>query len=216
MDAATAAHEARINEALRALGDEYRLGMVAPEEFRQRRRALLATWGERDVTTSPGSLRTAELPTSQIPVTRPGPAQVRAPAAKGGNGLLVVAVVLGLAAAGFAAWKFMRPARPAAPAQATPAAAQLPPQVAGFASAADRFLARNDWESSSIEPLLAVWRTLPAELRARARTEPSFRTLRHALDQNIQAEAQLVAPDAAPEQRQRLDLLTRFAQELDA
>ncbi|MGH8441801.1 MAG: hypothetical protein ACRETF_02740, partial [Nevskiaceae bacterium] len=67
-----------------------------------------------------------------------------------------------------------------------------------------------------VEAVLVPWRSLSPEDRVRAREEPAIRTLRFKLDQNIQAESQLVAPDAPPEDRQRLDLLTRFAQELDA
>ena len=52
-------HEARINEALRQLGEEHRLGMVQPEEYKARRRLLIEAWNEKEVTTSPGSLRKA-------------------------------------------------------------------------------------------------------------------------------------------------------------
>ena len=47
-------HEARINDALKTLGEEYRLGMVAAEEYRSRRRMLLESWGERDVMMAEG------------------------------------------------------------------------------------------------------------------------------------------------------------------
>ncbi|MGH8704795.1 MAG: hypothetical protein ACREUO_05155, partial [Burkholderiales bacterium] len=67
-----------------------------------------------------------------------------------------------------------------------------------------------------VEALVVQWRQLSPEDRARAREEPAVRTLRFKLDQNIQAESQLVAPEALPEERQRLDMLTRFAEELDA
>jgi len=54
-----AGQEARINDALKQLGEEYRLGMVQGVEYRARRKLLVDSWGERDVTTAPRSLKSA-------------------------------------------------------------------------------------------------------------------------------------------------------------
>jgi hypothetical protein len=120
---------------------------------------------------------------------------------------VVVAVIV-------SAWFTFKPrstAAPVVPAQAPPSA-----QVLAVRKAAENFLAVNAWEAQAVEAVLTQWRQLSPEERVRALEEPAVRTLRFKLDQNIQAEAQLVAPDAPPEERQRLDLLTKFAEELDA
>jgi len=210
-------HEARINDALKQLGEEYRLGMVQPVEYRSRRRLLLESWYERDVTTSPGSLRAHGL--STIP---PGKKTVVPPAAvppKDTPKLVMIglAVIVGIVASAYLTFGPNKaPVVAAAPVATTPAMPPPSAQVLAARKAAEDFLLVNAWEQGPVDQLLAQWRQLSSEDRARARDEPAIRTLRFKLDQNIQAEAQLVAPDASPEDRQRLDLLTRFAQELDA
>ncbi len=202
-------HEARINDALRQLGEEYRLGMVQPEEYRARRRMLLESWNERDVTTSPGSLK------SKLPPLLP-PNQRAAVQADNKN--MPKLIVIGLAvlvAIAASAYLTFGPKKAAVAPAAVPATA--PPSAAVLAArkAAEDFLALNAWEAAQVELVLQQWRALSPEDRVRAREEPAIRTLRYQLDQNIQAESQLVAPDASPEDRQRLDLLARFAEELD-
>jgi hypothetical protein len=206
-------HEARINDALKQLGEEFRLGMVQPEEYRARRRLLLESWYERDVTTSPGSLRAALPPPSATPQKLPA-----APAASNVPKLVLagLAVVVGIAVSAWLVFGGKEPASgQAAPVAVTPALPPASPQVLAVRKAAEDFLAANAWEQAQVDLLLQQWRQLSPEERARAREEPAVRTLRFKLDQNLQAEAQLVAPDAPPEERARLDLLTRFAEELD-
>jgi hypothetical protein len=208
-------HEARINDALKTLGEEFRLGMVQPEEYRARRRLLLESWNELEVTTSPGSLRS--LP----PHTPPAAKRVAAPALDERNTPRMVLIGLTVAVAFAAsAWLTFGPKKTpltsvAQPAPAVPAQAPPNAQVLAARKAAEDFLTLNAWEQGPVDAMLAQWRQLSQEDRARAREEPAIRTLRFKLDQNIQAESQLVAPDASPEDRARLDLLTRFAEELD-
>lgn len=205
-------HEARINDALKQLGEEFRLGMVQAEEYRRRRRALFESWNERDVTTSPGSLRAAGFG-GTIP---PGQQKVLAKDPKNPVKLVLigVAVVAGIAASAYFTFgKRGAPAPEAAPVATAPPAS---PQVIAMRKAAEDFLLANAWEQGPVEAVLTQWRELSSDDRARAREEPAMRTLRFKLDQNLAAESQLVSPDAPPEDRQRLDLLTRFAQELDA
>ncbi len=203
-------HEARINDALRQLGEEYRLGMVQPEEYRARRRMLLESWNERDVTTSPGSLKGKVSP-------RPPPTQRVAAQVEDSNTpkflLIGLAVIIGIVASAYVTFGSKKApviAPAAIPAQPPPSAAVLAAR-----KAADDFLALNAWEAAQVEAVLVPWRALSPDDRTRAREEPAIRTLRHKLEQNLQAESQLVSPDALPEDRQRLDLLVRFAQELD-
>ena len=206
-------HEARINDALKQLGEEHRLGMVQAQEYRARRRMLIEAWHEQEVTTSPGSLRSVGLSTLPPGQRKAFPGAM--PQARTKLALVAVAVVVAIA---LSAWlTFGGRSQTAAP------AADLPPPppplsegVLGVRKAAEDFLAANAWEAAAIDALLAQWRQLSPEDRVQAREQPSVRTLRFKLDQNIQAESQLVAPDAPPEERQRLDLLTRFAEELDA
>lgn len=209
-------HEARINDALRQLGEEHRLGMVQPEEYRSRRRMLIESWHEQEVTTSPGSLRAAGY--STIPPGR----KKAIPSAPASNTPKLVIIGLAVAVA-IAVSGYLTFAPKRTPSAATPAPVALPPppapaspQVEAARKAVEDFLAANQWEAGPVEAVLAQWRQLSPEDRARARDEPAIRTLRNKLDQNIQAESQLVAPNAPPEERQRLDLLTRFAEELDA
>lgn len=211
-------HEARINDALKQLGEEFRLGMVQPEEYRSRRRLLLESWNERDVTTSPGSLKS--LP-PHIPAKGP---VVAAPAAEPGKKtpklvMIGIAVAAAFAASAYLTFRSKSAPVAAAPVEGAPATPVLPPasdEVLAARKAAEDFLLANAWEQGPVEALLEQWRQLSFEDRARAREEPALRTLRFKLGQNLEAEAQLVAPDAPAEERQRLDLLTRFAQELDS
>lgn len=206
-------HEVRINEALRQLGEEFRLGMVQAEEYKSRRRMLFDAWNEKEVTTSPGSLKAAGFGT--IPPGRKRAFGSRGPSSTARLVLVGLAVVVAIIVS---AW-FTFGGRKA---ETDPGVAMPPPTaplsepVLAARKAAEDFLAANDWGSGAIEAVLERWRGLSAEDRALARELPAVRTLRFKLDQNMQAESQLVAPDAPPEERQRLDLLTRFAEELDA
>lgn len=201
-------HEARINDALRALGEEFRLGMVAVEEYRVRRRKILDTWGERDATTSPGSLRGSVQPGAVAPKSAPAPVR------RAGNPLgLVAGIVFALLLIGAGVYfVFDANRKPAPPPGA--AAAPANPEVQAIAQAADEFLARNDWEAEAIGAFLARWRALSPAQRTEALDQPSLRTLRHKLGENVQAESQLLGPDATPAERARLDMLQAFDDEL--
>jgi hypothetical protein len=212
-------HEARVNDALKQLGEEYRLGMVQLAEYRSRRRMLLDSWGERDATTSPGSLRAKTATGQTAPNRVPLPASratAGAPAPEPKRSMAPLIIVVALIVAGAAGYALLRPKAPApsTAATATPPPEPESPQVAAVRKAADDFLAANAWEAPAIERFLQQWRGLGPEDRAKAADVPSMRTLRYKLDQNIQAESSLVAPDAPPEQRQRLTMLEAFAREL--
>ena len=213
-------HETRINDALKQLGEEHRLGMVALEEYRSRRRALLQSWGERDATTSPRATRTAESVTARHPAlqARAG----AAPAAAGGKrsravAIVLIAVALAAPAVYVIVSRVMKPEAPRAAQSLAPAPAPAPlsPAVVATKRAADRFLSNNVWEAGAVEPFLQQWRTLSPAERTRAREEPSLKTLRYQLQQNIDAESQLLTAESPPEQRARLEMLTRFAAEID-
>lgn len=197
-------HEARINDALRQLGEEFRLGMVQAEEYRARRRALLESWGEVDATTSPGSLRSKTATAPNPPATPAAPAA--------GKPVLPLVIVIAIVVIAVLGWFGLKPKSPAG--AVVPAAGQLSPQVEAARKAADDFLAANAWDEAGINRFLEAWRALGAADRAVAAGQPSLRTLRYKLDENIQAESQVVAPDAPPEQRVRLTLLEGFAREL--
>lgn len=206
-------HEARINDALKQLGEEFRLGMVQAEEYKSRRRLLLESWNERDATTSPGSLRTRTATTAQnIPAARTPVAAGPATGRKSPVAAFVAIGLVVLAVGGWFAWTTTGGARPAAP--VAPTVEPLSAEVAAVVKAADDFLAANAWDAGAIEVFLARWRTLPPGQKAKAGEQPSLRTLRYKLDQNIEAERLLVGADVPPEARERLALLEGFAREL--
>ena len=216
-----AGHEARINEALKQLGEEFRLGMVAVEEYRARRKMLLESWGEREITTAPGSIKSLSttgptLPPTRTPtVAKPTPAA--APPKPKNPAVLVIVAAAALALAGGGYFAFTHRASapgPVAAIPAAPAVAPASPEVLAVKKAADEFLARNSWDPDPIDAFLAQWQALSPGDRTRALEEPSLRTLRYELQQNLKAESQLVPADAPPDQRRRLDALSRFAREL--
>lgn len=208
----TGHHEARINDALKQLGEEFRLGMVKAEEYRARRRAIVESWGEVDATTSPGSLRRTVPGAGSA---RPAGVAAAAPAVAKKPGVLVIAAIA-IAVLGAGAYFVLKSAaRPPAMAPVPGAAPKaLSPGVVAIGKAADAFVAANSFERQAIDAFVAQWQALSDADRAQALQEPPLRTLRYKLDQNIQAESQLVAPDAPPEARARLTLLEDFARSL--
>ena len=208
-------HEARINDALKQLGEEFRLGMIKAEEYRQRRRAIVESWGEIEATTSPGSLRSKTAPGAGS--ARPAGVYVAPPAPAKKSNTIVIAIVA-IVALGAGAYLVLKTAsRPKAPTMApVPAVApkSLSPGVAAIGKAAEEFVAGNKFEPDAINAFVAQWQALSEADRAQALGEPPMRTLRYKLDQNIEAESQLVAPDAPPEARARLTMLENFAQAL--
>lgn len=85
--------EARINEALKALADEHRFGGVSAEEYRARRRAILACWMPADARIWPAAGPAGPA----APRLAPG-SQKRLWLAGVAIGLLLVAMVVYLAA----------------------------------------------------------------------------------------------------------------------
>lgn len=202
-------HEARINDALKQLGEEFRLGMVQVAEYRSRRKAIVESWGERDVTTSPRSLKSA---TATAPSPRPRAAAAVPPPRKSSMPLLIAGLGL-LALAGGGWFMFAKSSSPASGSPKT-AAAPLSPQALEARKSADEFVARNVWDAASIQAFVAQWRALSPEDRARVGDEPALRTLRYRLDQNIQAEMQLITPDTKAAERAQLTLLQDFSRAL--
>lgn len=209
MTAVSAGQEARINEALRRLGDEFRLGMVPEEEYRKRRRLLLESWGERDVTTVPGTMRTRPAPApAPAAKTATSPAHRRL-----GTGFAVLVL---LAAGAYAALQFGRPARAPDVQSAAAAVVVRSAQLGIVMRSADEFVSQNQWGQAETDAFLGQWRSLSADERVQARAEPAYRTLRHKLAQNIQAESQVADGGNPPAQTERIARLQQFAAELDA
>ena len=202
-------HEARINDALKQLGEEFRLGMVQVAEYRSRRKMLVESWGELEATTAPRSLqgRTATAPAARrraVPVPAPEKSPVPIVIA------VIAAVVLGVGG-----WLALRPgAKPQNSAAQGPVMAPMSAAAAAVDKSADEFLARNVWDAASIQAFEAQWRALAPADRDRVIDEPSLRTLRSRLDQNIQAEMQLITPETKPEERAQLTLLQDFSRAL--
>lgn len=213
--------ESRLNDALRHLGEEFRLGMVSAEEYRTRRRLLLESWGERDITTSPGVDRAVSAATAKPASAGSATgAKALAPAKVQFGWTLGAVLVLALAGGAYFLLASPRPT-PAGAAQIASAKA-APIRSAGIialAQAATEFLDRNRWEAVDLDAFSQQWRALPEAERHVARQEPAIRSLRHELEQNIRAETQALGQalgaDAEAGQRGRLDGLLQFAKELD-
>lgn len=205
MTAVSAGKEARINEALRRLGDEFRLGMVPEEEYRKRRRLLLESWGERDVTTAPGNLRNRRMQAA-VAGNVAVKVQSRRP--------LWIGLAILTAAVTYTA---LFSNGPKTPPNDSPVTATLrSPQLTALLRSADDFVEQNRWGEIETDAFLREWRSLSQEDRARARQEPAFRTLRHKLAQNIQAESQASSDQNDTAQTGRFERLQKFASELDA
>jgi len=201
--------EARINDALKKLCEEFHLGMVQGDEYRARRRRLLEGWADRDTTTAPGMSRARMAQAAAASA-----AKAAAPAGSGkriaiGIGILVVAALV--------AYAVIAMRRPSAspPAPGTAPAAVNAAHLAQIRQAAIDFVERNQWEAPSLDDFLGRWRQLSPAERALALQEPSLRSLRYELQQNIQAATQMAAADADAAVRQRRDRLSAFAQELE-
>jgi hypothetical protein len=82
--------ERRINEALKHLGEEFRRGLLDQQEYRVRRRRLVDSWSEHDVTTSPGTRNGATI--TEPALGAPAPS-----GAPGRNRRWLVAVLVALA-----------------------------------------------------------------------------------------------------------------------
>ncbi len=216
--------ENRINDALRTLGEEFRMGMVAVEEYRVRRRGLLESWGERDITTSPGSSiakkpsesrpTQTRTPIAAAPAVRSAPGPASSPVRPFLIGAAAAAILLGAGAY----WYFKHSPKPGASATSpvpVPVPVQRSAELIAITQAAAEFLDRNRWEPEDLAAFAQSWHALPAPQQAAARQEPSLKSLRHELEQNIQAESQALNPDADTLQRRRLDSLVQFARELD-
>lgn len=210
-------HESRVNEALKQLGEEHRLGMVKSEEYRQRRRTLLQKWGEPESTTTPGADFMKSMSTTQTnPARRMVPTPVQAPESAPRNRapLWVVGGIAVMVALASTAWVFKKPSADGS--GTNPGSASEPRSVELLAvmREANAFRARNSWEAADTEAFLSSWRAMSAEDRRQAQDEPSLQSLRHELEQNLRAERQALELNPDPDAQARLDRLNRFAGEL--
>jgi hypothetical protein len=185
--------------------------MVQLAEYRSRRKMLVDSWGERDVTTSPRSLRVATTATGPASRARPGAA---APPAPSKSSMPLVIAGLAVIALGGGGWFLFSRASAPPPGATQPAAAPMSGQALAVRTAADEFVARNVWDAASIQTFIRQWQALSPQDRARLADEPAMRSLRYRLDQNIQAEMQLITPDTKPEDRAQLNLLQEFSRAL--
>lgn len=195
--------EGRINDALRQLGEEHRLGMIKTEEFRSRRRALLESWGDRDATTSPGS--SSRSTTQTNPAIAARSVVVAEPTTNKATWVLgAIALVVGIGGAG---WHLLRSKPAGIAASIASTVAPRSEELLAVMREATAFRVRNRWESEDTDAFIALWRTLPPADRQRAQQEPSLQSLRYELEQNIRAERQANEVNPSPEGQQRLDRL---------
>jgi hypothetical protein len=208
----SARDEARINDALKKLCEEFHLGMVQGDEYRSRRRRLLENWADRDTTTAPGMRARAAAPAPAKTAAAPPP-----PAAAGAKNLVavVIAIVVAIILAAAAVMLLRKPAAhpPSATTGAAPGVSRE--HLAQIRQAAVDFVARNQWEPPNLDEFLGRWHGLSPAEQALARQEPSLRSLRYELQQNIKLAAQMAGAGADEAVKQRLDRLSGFARELE-
>lgn len=209
--------ESRINDALKQLGEEHRLGMIKIEEYRRRRRALLLKWGEPESTTTPGSQLSKSMSTTQTNPARrlsPSPAQDPGPAARNISPILIAGGIAVLVAIVAATWMLRKPASSGGTTAAVATDAVRSAQLLAVMREANAFRARNRWEAADTEAFLSVWRAMSADDRRQAHNEPSLQSLRHELEQNLRAERQALELNPDPDGQLRLNRLRQFAGEL--
>lgn len=202
--------ENRMNEALRQLGEEHRLGMIKTEEFRGRRRAILESWGDRDATTSPGKRDSATTQTNPSISVR----SVTAVAPASRQSLWVLGFIVMALGLGGAAWYLMRSSPSGMSSTGAPTVSARSAKLLAVMRDATALRSRNRWETEDTDRFLAQWRSLSPADQKRAQQEPSLQSLRYELVQNIRAERQANDVNPSPEGNERLDRLNAFLREL--
>ncbi|WP_293371309.1 hypothetical protein [Nevskia sp.] len=183
-----------VNQDLQILGDAYRLGQIQRDEYRARRRHVLAalrSGGDADTTrkslpmAQSGPRRTAPLPTTAA-ATKPA-----APPVARKYWLLFGIGVLGLAAV--LAWLLKAP-EDAPPSAVAPVAARTP--LADLEAAASELTARDDWQAATVQAWLIRWQQAEPALRRQALSRPALQHLRDQAAYNLSVRKALATPDS--------------------
>ncbi len=185
-----------VNQDLQILGDAYRLGQIQRDEYRARRRHVLAalrSGGDADTTrkslpAGPAAARPRAPQSSSPPAA--APTRPAAPSiawkywALFGIGMLVVAGAL--------VWLLKAPEDALSP--VAPVAARTP--LADLEADASEFTARDDWQPASVEAWLARWTRAEPALRRQALSRPALQQLRDQAAYNLSVRKALATPDS--------------------
>jgi len=205
--------ERAVNQDLQILGDAYRLGQIQREEYRARRRHVLAglrSGSDLDTTRKPGADR--DFDTVRAPVPHGASGLSAAPVAAGvdggrpsvrtaprgssiawqywllfGIGLVIVAVALALL--------LKSPDEPA-PATAVSAAPAALDPLAELEASIGQFTERDDWQAAAVDTLTLRWQRLDPALRRAALRRPALQQLRDQASYNLSVRKALASPDA--------------------
>lgn len=203
----------QINLALRRLDLGRRNGDISRDQFRARRRDLLLSMDERNITTAPGFLHAPSAdPLEALSAAEARAVPKAAEPARSRRGTLAavtVAVLLGLAAG--AAWLIWNGARkPAAqsPASPTTAASVGMNADAAPALAIAARLSSSNWTTADLEAFAADWTRLPAEQQLAVRDDAAVWLLRSEINRRLGELREVQAVDPQAENLGSIDQLT--------
>ncbi|MBA4285313.1 MAG: hypothetical protein C0434_07245 [Xanthomonadaceae bacterium] len=200
--------ERSVNRDLQILGDAYRLGQIQREEYRARRRHVLATLtagGDPDSTRRPMAGSPVETIRAPRPPAGEAGVQLPTPAASGAEtsprtsrkyGLLLVIGLLLAAAAIALALVLLKTSEPL-PAVSSASSADDP--LAELDAATARFSEQDDWRPAAIDAWMTRWQQLEPDLRGAALARPTLQQLHDQAVYKRSVRRALAAPDAVPE-----------------
>lgn len=227
--------ERAVNQDLQILGDAYRLGQIQREEYRARRRHVLAglrSSNDVDTTRKPLKGSNSETVRAQVPLagsrTISGPLSPAAAADRArpampassaaaprsvawkywllfGIGLLVVAVAVAL---------LLKSPDEEPKLSAAPVVVADP--LAELEASASRFTDRDDWQQPSIEAWIASWQGADLAVRRAALGRPALQQLRDQATYNLSVRKALATPEAGADPAATgTDAIERLLQALD-
>lgn len=205
-----------VNQDLQTLGDAYRLGQIQRDEYRLRRRHVLAglrAGDDADTTRKPirsGSGDAARVRASaaspQAAAYSPAAAAAHratgtAPAPVAASGVawrywLLFGLGLLLAAAALA---MLVRAPDESPVPASAPTARSP--LAELEASASAFTDRDDWQPAAVDAWVARWQRIDAGLRRQALARPALQHLRDQASYQLSVRKALAAPESGGDER---------------
>lgn len=201
--------ERAVNQDLQTLGDAYRLGQIRRDDYRARRRRVLASLKvvEGDTTRQP--LRAGRAGGEREPgggMARPGMSPVWKVGLLlvVGLSLLVVLLYLRLGDGSRSA------AEPEAVSTAAPSATTVPSAaLSALEVEAEQFLIRDDWQPASVSAWLQRWLAVDAAARRAALGSPVLQRMRAQLAYEISVQKALQGGDTPAADTAVLEQLAR-------
>lgn len=213
--------ERAVNQDLQILGDAYRLGQIQREEYRARRRHVLAGLrASNDVDTTRKPIKAAAADAARAPVTTAGHRGISGPlspsaaaeraAASGAPAATGVAAPVARASVAWKYWLLFgagllavavavalllkSPDEEAAASAVTPVAAADP--LGELEASASRFTDRDDWQPTAVEAWLSGWQRADLAVRRAALARPALQQLRDQATYHLSVRKALAPADA--------------------